>query len=626
MIDSSGKSDYIFPLGKVNIFIGTNNSGKSRLARGILMIDKPSYLPVHFDYESIQKTAFELKKKCEDVLNYSNISEINGNGGQPVRQNLEKVNPSGDFGNEPNLVVSLMNFFQSVQILKEAGVSSTTTSSPRAGSIKYHDVGMVEQTLYQICFGEYAEFKKSLTDVAFEPKKFDRLYIPIIRGLRPAIGNVDDIYEKRTVYDYFSHENKAIKYPNIKVFSGLGIYSAIKLRLLGSLKERQLVEEYEKYLSSNFFEGKPVTVIPREGHDVLTIKIGNEVEKEIFNVGDGLQSLIAITFPLFEHAKQKKDQQLLVCIEEPELLVHPSLQRTLMNELLSSPLYKNIQFFVTTHSNHFLDLTLDYEDVSIFRVRKELEESNSPEIVPKFLIENVSNKDKQTLELLGVKNSSVFLSNATIWVEGITDRMYIRHAFNLWQHENKAKGGKVYREDAHYSFVEYSGANLSHWNFIEEGEVSQMSLQSIVSHIFLIADNDKDEPVTYKKNSVKTKKDARLDAIKEVMGDNFYRLKKREIENLIAPNIIKSVAKDMGATKGLDSDIIEEAYKDLRMGDYLHDTFGLLKIVNKYGAINNKKIFADKVLSKITNISDLSPEMITICRKIEAFIEKSNEI
>ena len=215
------------------------------------------------------------------------------------------------------------------------------------------------------------------------------------------------------------------------------------------------------------------------------------------------------------------------------------------------------QFFVTTHSNHFLDLTLDYEDVSIFRVRKELEESEELEVIPKFVIENVSNKDKQTLELLGVKNSSVFLSNATIWVEGITDRMYIRSAFNLWQQENKKKGKRVFREDAHYSFVEYSGANLSHWDFVEDEEISQISLESIVSHIFLIADNDKDDTATQVEPRRKTKKEARLAAIKKKMGKNFYRLEKREIENLISSKVLREVAQDIGGTKGLDIEITD---------------------------------------------------------------------
>lgn len=615
---------YISPLGKLNIFVGVNNSGKSRFLRGILKIEKILYLPASFDYQHIQKNAAILKKKAQEILDSSNIFEMTSQLGPDIRVSIESINLEREFGEEDDLVSKILDLYKVVENLKQRGHVRLITSEPRSGSLRYANESQVITALHSLCLVDFSEFR-TLLDGVSKAKKFDRLYIPILRGLRPPIGIKDDIYEIRTIRDYFS-KGEEFKYPNIKLFSGLHIYEAIKIKLLGTLKERNLVQQYEEYLSEKFFEGKSVVLIPRAGHDVLTIKIGKEVEKEIYNVGDGLQNIITITFPLFEHAKENKDEPLIACIEEPELLVHPGLQRTLMNELLSSPLYNNIQFFVTTHSNHFLDLSLDYEDVSIFRLKKELRESEHVEIAPRFSIENVNNKDKQTLEILGIKNSSVFLSNATIWVEGITDRMYLRHAFNLWQQNMIAKKNKVYREDAHYSFIEYSGANLSHWDFIEDNQIDQISLSSIVSNIFLIADNDIDETIEQKTTARKNKKDDRLKAIKKKMGINFYRLRRREVENLISPNILKNVAKEMGATKGLDKEITEDDYKDKRMGQYLKSTFGLESLADKYGAIKNKRKFAEKALGHMKTTSDLSSEMILICRKIQKFIEKNNKI
>lgn len=613
---SSSNSDMLLPLGKLNIFVGTNNSGKSRLVRGLLMIEKLSYLPTDFDFANIQKSAREIKQKVQSILNHAEFGDIVPNGGSSLIQSIAQINPHFSFGDEPNLISSLVQLFHNIKRLKENNWGSRS-GRPSPASFPVKDDRQITAELYQLIFGEYAQFQEQLSKTPSTPTQFDKLYIPIMRGMRPAIEQGGDIYGRRTVNDYFTNDDKSVKYPNINVFTGLNIYQEIQTKLLGTLQDRNLVREYERYLSDKFFEGKPVALIPRKGHDVLTIKIGNEKEKEIYNVGDGLQTLITITYPLFEHAKLNKNKPLLVCIEEPELLVHPGLQRTLMNELVCSPLYKDAQFFVTTHSNHFLDLTLDYDDVSIFRVVKQLNDKTDEE-TPTFEIENVSNKDKQTLDLLGVRNSSVFLSNATIWVEGITDRMYLRHAYSLWQKEKKKDPSLIFKEDAHFAFIEYSGSNLSHWDFVDKGP-DQMAVHSVVSKIFLIADNDKD--VMTRKT---TQKDARLNAIKKTLKANFYRLKMREIENLISPGVLKKV---MAEKANLDPDkiiLLQTDYANERMGRFLKDKFKLKSFADKYGAITNKKAFAERVLENTKSLKDLSPEMISICKKIDKFISTSN--
>ena len=42
-----------------------------------------------------------------------------------------------------------------------------------------------------------------------------------------------------------------------------------------------------------------------------------------------------------------------------------------------------------------------------------------------YEVKLATSPDANILRELGVRNSSVFLTNATIWVEGITDRMYM---------------------------------------------------------------------------------------------------------------------------------------------------------------------------------------------------------
>ena len=108
--------------------------------------------------------------------------------------------------------------------------------------------------------------------------------------------------------------------------------------------------------------------------------------------------------------------------------IRGELQRKLLNAYCDSDEFKNTQVFVTTHSNHLLDLTLDFNNLcSIFSFERKSDKE--------FIIKNVT-PNKEVLELLGARSSSVFLSNCVIWVEGITDRLYIRKFLELYQKMN----------------------------------------------------------------------------------------------------------------------------------------------------------------------------------------------
>ena len=137
-------------------------------------------------------------------------------------------------------------------------------------------------------------------------------------------------------------------------------------------------------MEDNFFDGKSVEItasVKEDGkQDVLSIKIGDEHEKPIYELGDGIQSIIILTFYLFLH----KNENLLVFIEEPEQYLHPGLQRKLIETFLYEEGFENFHFFFTTHSNHFLDITLDFNNISIFTIKKELDNSDNEEKKPSF--------------------------------------------------------------------------------------------------------------------------------------------------------------------------------------------------------------------------------------------------
>jgi hypothetical protein len=366
--------------------------------------------------------------------------------------------------------------------------------------------------------------------------------------------SASDCFEERSILDYFSglpnwRNQKAIKYPfgtevyknegtffseKPRIFTGLSLYCDIRKRLLApTYEERKSIRDYEIFLSVNFFQGREVTLTPamhnQDGkeNDVVHIKIGDNEDRPIYALGDGMQSLIICTYPIITELQRGS----LFFLEEPDLCMHPSLQRVFLKVLRDSYIEKGHQFFLTTHSNHLLDLLEDDDLVSIFSFSEITDPAPDPDAPSEadnmanpqstqpaqrfFRIRPSNLRDRQTLLELGVRPSATYLANATVWVEGVSDYAYLRAYMEAFVHYLKVRGNdwgknsmngkslaqrlEEYKEDRHYAFVEYSGANLTHFSFgdadCDEGQGQATS--SIVTNVpylcskaIVIADGD----------------------------------------------------------------------------------------------------------------------------------------
>lgn len=407
------------------------------------------------------------------------------------------------------------------------------------------------------------------------------------------------------------------------VFTGLELYQTLKEKLLGEPEDRDLVKKFENFLSEKFFNSKPVTLIPKEKGDdprVVNIKIGNEQQFPIYQLGDGLQNLIICTFNIFT----EKDRCLFF-IEEPDMLMHPSLQRSFL-EILSE--FDQHQYFITSHSNHFLDMTLDFANISVFHFSKIEAEK------PSFQVKVASAQDRRILMDLGVQNSSVFLSNATIWVEGITDRLYLRAYMKKYieelensddeKNKNEAKKLKNFREDYHYSFVEYQGSNLTHWSFDpDEEDIEKIKSSYVCANSFLIADGD-----------VATKGD-RVDIYTKMLGEkNFLILPVKEIENLMPLEVLQKLVEKKFKKYNVNSNAIKyKGYtkKNVQIGKYLDSLLSLEKgktvFAEKSGTIKSKVEFCKKAIEIMEDPDfswKLTEKLQDICHRVFKHIKENN--
>ncbi|MFS1935647.1 ATP-dependent nuclease [Vibrio splendidus] len=585
-------------LKKLNFFIGTNNSGKSRLLRTLFSKPK-SLLAIACDKPNIKEKYADDIKLLQSFFSTS-PSSINN-----LDNNKVAVFDKEIFTLEDLQTISTIP--EQVELLRRNnGCNNLVNFSTGTASQEINEFKTIKE--------------RAFFDQLEAPAIPTRYYIPILRGLRPLIKDTDS-YKQRTISDYFEKELEDY------VITGFDLYSLLVRYLLGTPENRQLIRKYEQRLSTFFFDGKEVTLIPEFEKDTVAVKIGDEPQFPIFDLGDGLQQIIIIT----SHTFLNNDESLYF-IEEPEIYLHPGLLRKLAYFLSEQTPH---QFFMTTHSNHLFDMADDRDDVSIQKVKK-IESSDG---TVAFEINEVS-KDKTLLLELGVKPSSVYLANCTLWVEGVTDRFYIRSILKRYLNELKNNDPETYSlymnysENTHYSYVEYQGGVLSHWNFdtadVDNGDVAGLSAMSISSSTFLIADGD----IRDKGN--------RAELLQEQLADQLYITSGKEIENYLPDTILKATVKRQFSLKRKNKEGININQIDsIQYSDYVTSKDGIGRhIDNILNVDSSKPLFSeqsgtvkDKVNFCLTAIDimkeqdwDLTDELSNLCHKIFQHIHKNNNL
>jgi len=588
--EKKGAGEMLDSLKKINIFVGANNVGKSRVLRSMFAQDE--YVD-HGLHEELSKFNGDL----EQVLH--RYPRVSGSAGHVLK--LERELSALLKGKGIDLPSKVRPFLQSAwKEIREKGdkpVSSVSGEPALMHALK--DL-----------FKKHEELVEHVTN----PFERQKLYIPVLRGMRPL--SEDDHYWRRTVQDYFPKTPMSDR----EIFTGHTIFSEIVDKLLGKQSERLFVKKYEEFLSKNFFDSDDITLIPRgtdnlgEPNDVLYITFEEDEKKEraIHQLGDGLQTIICITYPVFkwvsERGGDKGKKSLIALIEEPEMYLHPSMQRKLV-EVLMDPEFEKIQYYITTHSNHFLDLVNEYEyegQISIFSVT---EKGGTRHVRSENDLSDV------VYDFLGARPSSLLLANKTIWVEGVTDRIYLRHALKLYEEKNENTAQKKMSENIDFAFIQYGGSNLEH--YLKDGpEQADLKIESLSAHrnVFILADDD---GTSTKAGSV-TKKAKRYYKAKEALGDRFQKTHGREIENYIKPEVLRAVYKDDKKLDGLK----HASYKNKNLPAALKEKGVTLYIKSDASTprFHNKVKFAEKVVECQKSWEDLSKSMQELISNLRVFV------